>query len=128
MRRHLLAALGAALILIAAGCGGDDDTATSPAGATGAGGRAAAEDGRAAPGAPEPGEPSYTALGSYWIELAGQERTEAAVALIADNPEDCRGLDPAELAEQTKLSFAVEFPLNVPVADAMLETCALLRH
>jgi hypothetical protein len=128
----------AVLLVLAAllvGCGDGEPaetvftTPTGATGPTGGEGEKAVSDKTDAdqPGAPDPGDPSYTALGSYWTELPASERIASAAEFIEDNPKDCEGVDPDDLERQTGLAFGLDFPLNVPVADAMLETCALIR-
>lgn len=123
-----------ALVLLAlalAGCGGGDeppppaaDPTTAPAdtGPTGAG--AVASD---VPGGPDPGEPIYTALGTYWSELPMDERIASAAEFIADNGEACAGIAAEDLSRQAGVAYGIDFTLTTPVGDVMLETCALLR-
>jgi hypothetical protein len=118
-----------AAIAAASGCGDDDESAppapTSEAsGATGAAG----PSGEDVPGAPDAGEPLYTALGSYWTELPSGERIASAAEFIADNEDACGGIAPEDLARQAGVAYGVDYPLNVHVDDVMLETCALLRN
>ncbi len=114
-------------MLVIAGCGEDEEPAPAttepPAAATGAGGSSGVD----AAGTPEPGEPSYAVIGSYWSELPIEERVASAEEFIADHPEECAGVNPEDLSRQTGVAYGIDYPRTTVVGDAMLETCALLR-
>jgi hypothetical protein len=130
--RVLVAA--AVLAALAAGCGGGSTTTslpatTAPSGASGAGGpsggRVPASD---QPGGPETGQPTYTALGSWWKKLPEAKRVASASEFIADDPADCDGVKATDLERQTFVAFAYDYPLNAHVSDVMHDNCELLLH
>jgi hypothetical protein len=112
-----------AVLSVLAGCGDDDEASESPPAAAERSSEAA---GGAEPGAPDPGEPAYTGLGSWWVKLDGDARLSSAAEFIGANSDDCAGVDAADLERQTRIAYGLDFPLTTTVSEVMLETCALI--
>jgi hypothetical protein len=130
--RALVTSTAIAIALITAGCGGDSTTAPStPPAPSGAGAQASSGDNVPAsqqPGGPEPGQPTYTALGSWWKQLPQDKRVSSASQFIDDNPKDCTGVVATDLERQTYVAFAYDYPQNTHVSDVMRDMCELLLH
>jgi hypothetical protein len=124
LSRALLLAVAAVALL--GGCGEDEPSDSAPAGSQRAAGGANEAPAPDEPGAPDPGDPVYSGLGSWWVKLDSDRRISSAAEFIAANPDDCPGLAAEDLERQTRIAYGLEFPLNTTVSAVMLETCALL--
>jgi hypothetical protein len=117
--RFPFAAALAALVL-AAGCGGDDEGSAPPAEPVPAAGELTPAGGT--PGVPRGAE--YDLRSTAYLELSAKGTVRVASDYIDDNPEDCKGADPGRVAAYTYTAIGTDFPLTAPVAEVLKEGCA----
>ena len=122
MRVALLVTI-AALALLVAGCGDDEDM-----GATGFVPAAGADTpSGATPGVPEGA--TYDVTGNEWLDLDDGDRLTAAADYVDDHPEECEAGEGQVAADEkvrdwADVSLGTDFPLNEPVAELLAEGCA----
>ena len=117
--RYPLATALAALVL-AAGCGGEDDGYTPGAEPVPAAGDLTPASGT--PGVP-PGA-KYDMRSPAFQKLDAKGTVNVASAFIKDHPNDCKGADPGRVAAYTYTAIGTDFPLTAPLADVLTEGCA----
>ena len=108
-----------AVLLIAAGCGGDDDSVESaqviPAG------------GELTPG-PRPSNvpagASYDLTGLEFSKLGTGQATTAAKDYVEFHPKECEGANPERVAAYAITSVGTDYPLTEPIAELLAEGCA----
>ena len=117
--RGALATGLAAVALIAAGCGGDDDSAESAQVVPAAG-----ELTPPARPANVPAGASYDLVGNQFQKLSTADATAAAADYVDDNPSECEGADPERVAAYATTSVGTDYPLTEPIAELLAEGCA----
>ena len=117
--RYSLATALAALVL-AAGCGGDDEGYAPSA-------EPVPAAGDLTPAAGTPGVPpgaKYDLKSTAYLKLDAKGTVKVATAFIKDHPKDCKGADPGRVAAYVYTAIGTDFPLTAPVADVLTEGCA----
>ena len=116
MPRLATSLLLATLILVPAGCGSDDPEPPSRVPAAG----------EFTPPSGTPGVPEgalYDLDGTEWLALGQGEQFDAAAAFIADRLDRCESAEPVDAVPYVSVSYGNDFPLDIPVADVLLEAC-----
>jgi hypothetical protein len=120
VRARLITAIACVVLgLAGTGCGGDDSRDFSEATGVPAAGENTPPTGT--PGVPK--GVAYDVDGRGWERLARPERLAAAKEFIADNPSRCEGADVGAVAFYVTNSYGIDFPLDIPAADILLEGC-----
>ena len=117
--RGALAISFVAIAMIAAGCGGDDDSVESA--------RVVPAAGELTPPARPAGVPAgatYDLLGNEYLKLSTEKATKAATDFVDDNPDECEGADPKRVAAYSTTSVGIDYPLTEPIAELLAEGCA----
>lgn len=107
------------MALIAAGCGGDDDSVESAQVVPAAGELTP-------PARPEnvPAGATYDLVGNEYQRLNPEDATTAAADYVEDNPGECEGADPERVAAYATTSVGTDYPLTEPIAELLAEGCA----
>ena len=64
--------------------------------------------------------------GNTWGRYSPDKRRAVACIFVKNNPNDCAGVEPAELAQAVYDGYGSDFPLAEPLRDALLKTCKRL--